>query len=53
MGLKAVQLLIQGVADRVVVYKKADIVDFDIVEALATKKNFDDDLAELADILTY
>lgn len=53
MGLKAVQLLIEGVANRVVVYKKADIVDYDIVEALAIKKNFDDDLAELADILTY
>lgn len=53
MGLKAIQLLVEGVANRVVVYKKADIVDFDIEEALATKKAFDDPLAELADILTY
>ncbi len=53
MGLKAVQLLVEGVANRVVVYKKTDIVDFDIEEALASKKSFDDPLVELADILTY
>lgn len=53
MGLKAVDLLTNGIANRVVVYKDTKIVDYDIVEALAMKKDFDDDLAELADILTY
>lgn len=53
MGFKAVELLLNGIANRVVVYKKAEIVDFDIVEALKTKKEFDYKLAELADILTY
>lgn len=53
MGLKAVELLINGIANRVVVYKDTHIIDLDITEALAMKKNFEDELAELADILTY
>ncbi len=53
MGLKAIQLLLNGITDRVVVYKNANIVDDDITRALAVKKDFDNDLAELADILTY
>jgi 6-phosphofructokinase 1 len=53
MGLKAVELLLNGVSNRVVVYKNAQIVDFDIKEALQTKKDFDYKLAELSDTLTY
>ncbi len=53
MGLKAIELLMKGVANRVVVYKDTKIVDFDIVEALAMKKDFDNNLVELAEVLTY
>ena len=53
MGLKAIELLLEGIANRVVVYKDANIVDFDIVEALSMKKDFDNNLVELAEVLTY
>lgn len=53
MGLKAVDLLLNGVSNRVVVYKNSQIIDFDIKEALQTKKDFDYKLAELSDTLTY
>ncbi len=53
MGLKAVQLLLDGVTNRVVIYKNAHIIDDDITTALTIKKDFDNDLAELVDILTY
>ncbi|MBQ7951079.1 MAG: 6-phosphofructokinase [Clostridia bacterium] len=53
MGLKAIDLLLEGVANRVVVYKDTKIVDFDITEALSMKKDFDNNLVELAEILTY
>ena len=53
MGLKAVSLLLEGKANRVVVYKDTRIEDFDIVEALSMKKEFDNQLVDLADVLTY
>ncbi len=53
MGLKAVDLLLNGTANRVVVYKNTEIVDYDITEALSMKKPFDDNLVDMADILTY
>ncbi len=53
MGLKAVDLLVQGITNRAVVYQDTKIVDLDIVEALAIKKEFDNDLVELSEILTY
>ena len=53
MGLHAIDLLLQGITNRVVVYKDTNIVDLDINEALSMKKDFDNNLVELADILTY
>ncbi|MDD3839897.1 MAG: 6-phosphofructokinase [Clostridia bacterium] len=52
MGAKAVELLVQGKGKRVVATVKGDIVDFDIQEALAMKREFSMDLYELADILS-
>ncbi len=53
MGLKAVSLLLEGISNRVVVYKDTNIVDLDIVEALSMKKEFDNELVDLAEVLTY
>ena len=41
MGYEAVQLLSQGIGDRVVAFKDNRIVNFDIQEALQMKKEFD------------
>lgn len=48
MGYYAVQLLLQGVGNRVVAAQKDDIVDFDIFEALNMKKSIDLDLYKIA-----
>ncbi len=48
MGFKAVELLSQGIGNRVVAYKDSKIVDYDINEALAMKKPFEYDLFEVA-----
>ena len=53
MGLKAIELLMSGQANRVVVYKDSHIVDFDITEALGFSKELDNSLGLLSDILTY
>lgn len=42
MGVYAVDLLCQGKSNRVVAYKDAKFVDYDIDEALAMKKDIDD-----------
>lgn len=42
MGVYAVELLVQGKSNRVVAYKNAQFVDFDIDEALAMKKDIDE-----------
>lgn len=42
MGVYAVDLLCQGKSNRVVAYKDAKFVDFDIDEALAMKKDIDE-----------
>lgn len=39
MGYKAVELLKQGIGNRVVAMQKDEIVDFDIFEALNMKKS--------------
>ena len=44
MGYKAVELLKQGIGNRVVAMQKDEIVDFDIFEALNMKKSIDLDL---------
>ncbi len=48
MGYRAVELLENGVGDRVVAVKNGDIVDFDITEALNMKRVFDIDLYNIA-----
>ncbi|MBO5409388.1 MAG: 6-phosphofructokinase [Clostridia bacterium] len=53
MGLKAVSLLLEGKTNRVVIYKDTNIVDLDIVEALSLQKDFDNELVDVAEILTY
>jgi 6-phosphofructokinase 1 len=51
MGAKAVQLLKDGIGNRVIAMKDNKIVDFDIVEALNMTKTVDQDMVELAKIL--
>ncbi len=48
MGCKAVDLLKDGIGNRVVAMKKEDIVDYDIFEALNMKKSIDLNLYKLA-----
>lgn len=48
MGCKAVELLEQGIGNRVVAIKKDDIVDYDIFEALNMTKHIDLNLYKLA-----
>lgn len=48
MGYKAVELLKQGIGNRVVAMQKDEIVDFDIFEALNMKKSIDLDLYMMA-----
>ena len=53
MGVKAVDLLIEGKTSRVVGIKGNDIVDFDIDEALALPRTFDEKLYEISKALSY
>ena len=48
MGYHAVQLLAEGIGNRVVAEKKSEIVDFDIFEALQMKKPFQSNLYKIA-----
>ena len=48
MGYEAVELLKQGIGNRVVAYKDSKIVDFDIFEALNMKKPFTEDVYKIA-----
>ncbi len=48
MGNYAVDLLTQGIGNRVVGMQSNKIVDFDIQEALSMKKPFEDDIYEVA-----
>jgi len=48
MGNAAVHLLEKGIGNRVVAYKKGEIVDYDIFEALNMKKEFDFDMVKVA-----
>lgn len=52
MGAKAVELLKEGIAGKVVGIKENKIFDMDIHEALAMKRIFQKDLLQLADILS-
>lgn len=48
MGHKAVELLSQGIGNRVVAMTNGKIVDYDITEALNQKRVFDDQLYQIA-----
>jgi 6-phosphofructokinase 1 len=48
MGYKAVQLLMQGVGNRVVVQKDDHIIDYDIYEALNMERFVNDELYKIA-----
>ena len=48
MGYYAVELLCQGIGNRVVAMQKSEIVDYDIFEALNMKKSIDTDLYRIA-----
>lgn len=48
MGNAAVHLLYKGIGNRVVAYKRGEIVDFDIFEALNMTKTFDPGMIDVA-----
>ncbi|MBR3908506.1 MAG: 6-phosphofructokinase [Clostridia bacterium] len=50
MGFAAVELLKEGIGNRVVAYKLGKVVDYDIYEALNMKKGLEDNLCLLAEI---
>jgi 6-phosphofructokinase 1 len=52
MGARAVELLVEGKAGRVVGIKENKIFDMEIHEALDMKRKFDKDLFELSDVLS-
>ena len=52
MGVAAVELLSQGIGNRVICYDKGEIVNRDIFEALQMTKPFDTELYRLADTIS-
>ena len=48
MGSRAVQLLNEGIGNRVVAIQKNEILDFDIFEALNMKSSIDLDMYKMA-----
>ncbi len=48
MGYKAVQLLMQGIGNRVVVQKNDTIIDYDIYEALSMERSVNNELYKIA-----
>ncbi len=52
MGAKAVELLLEGKANRIVCMQNGKITDVDINEGLAMKKSISDEMVELAKKLT-
>ena len=53
MGYYAVELLENGIGNRVVGMQSNKIVDFDIQEALSMKKPFEEDLYKIADKISF
>ena len=51
MGAKAVELLADGIGNRVVVIKDSRIADMDILEALSFEKSIENELFELSQII--
>jgi len=52
MGKRAVELLIEGKKNRVLGFKCNEIIDMDIDEALGMKKVFNEELYDLASVLS-
>lgn len=52
LGYHAVQLLSQGIKDRVIGFHEEDLVDYDIKEALKMHKELDMSLLEISDTLS-
>ena len=52
MGSYAVELLLEGKAKRVVSYENGKYTDYDINEALAMKKDFDENMYEVSELLS-
>lgn len=52
MGARAVELLNEGIGNRVVVLQNSKVVDMDILEALSLQKPIEDELFELSDIIS-
>ncbi len=48
MGYKAVQLLMEGIGNRVVVQKNDTVIDYDIYEALSMERSVDTELYKIA-----
>ena len=53
MGYYAVELLEQGVGNRVIGIKDSKLVDYDIQEALAMHKDYDEKLHHIAEEIAY
>jgi 6-phosphofructokinase 1 len=53
MGHYAVELLEQGIGNRVVGMQKNEIVDFDIQEALSMKKPYEIELHNMAEEIAF
>ncbi len=53
MGYYAVDLLSQGIGNRVVGMQRSEIVDFDIQEALAMKKPFQNELYHISGEIAF
>jgi len=51
MGGKAVELLLEGISGKMVGWVKGEIVVVDLEKVFSTKKPFDDELYELANVL--
>ncbi len=52
MGAKAVELLKNGIINRVVSFKEGKVTDIDIEEALSMKKDIDEKMVEISKILS-
>ena len=51
MGVRAVNLLAAGARNRIIAFKRDEIVDYDIQEALAMKKQVPNELLEILPLL--
>lgn len=51
-GYHAVELLDRGVGNRVIGYKDGQVVDYDILEGLSMKKPFDQQLYDMANVIS-